>query len=338
MYLWYVLATSAAAAAGALRFITTSIRDMKQQMPSRGRPIIPVVRNLHFGLMAPPFSTTDADDVLMWNSNGRFVSLFMAAMSIFFPSGELMFCRAVKAHMYHPNVKKDEKLLEAASAFISQEAVHGREHDYYNGQLEAKLPIAGFLGRVVKVVTEFVTRRCSHRRALTATVALEHWTAIMAGHLLDHTESTLGDVEGSKFKLIWRWHAMEETEHKAVAFDVFERVYGRGVLAYMMRCGGMLLSTFLFWTLVFLFTLILVIHDGSLLNFREWGLLLRTLFIHPGVITRIVGPWCDFFRFDFHPWDHNNADKLTGMEELQRQVEEACEGRTTPVVCTTGAQ
>jgi predicted metal-dependent hydrolase len=143
---------------------------------------------------------------------------------------------------------------------------------------------------------------------LGATVALEHWTAIMADFLLRHALGPNGGVFGtesartSRFGLIWQWHACEETEHKAVAYDVFERYYGRGWQAYVSRCLSMLVSGLLFWTLAPVFTICLVAADGQLFNWAGWFQLLQVLLISPGMFWRILPAFCDYFRFDFHPW------------------------------------
>ena len=32
---------------------------------------------------------------------------------------------------------------------------------------------------------------------------------------------------------LWLWHSVEETEHKAVAYDMYEYLYGKGLDAYI---------------------------------------------------------------------------------------------------------
>ncbi len=58
---------------------------------------------------------------------------------------------------------------------------------------------------------------------LTATTALEHFTATIASQLLVNTyiQELMTDKTMST---MWYWHAIEENEHKAVAFDVYEGV------------------------------------------------------------------------------------------------------------------
>jgi len=214
----------------------------------------------------------------------------------------------------------------ACAAFVSQESVHGREHDYYNNQLKAQMPIAHTLERIVEIVTGGVTRFFPHRSSLGATCALEHWTAIMAGFLLTHPLGPDGGVFGtdaarsSRFGLIWQWHACEETEHKAVAFDVHERCYGSGWRGYVGRCSAQMLASAIFWVLVPLFTIALVASDGQLFNFAGWWSLLRLLFYTPGMFWRILPAFCDFFRFSFHPWDHNNVEQIKQVHELERKL------------------
>ena len=224
---WLPLLTVAVAVFVIARFVCTTMS--RSPFPSRADPIRPVVRNYAFGLQR-------TENVCSWNPHGRFVSIFIAAMSIFFPAGERMFCQAVKKHLRHPAVASDPKLTRAALDFISQEALHGREHEYYNRQLAKQLPITESLGKVVEFITHKVVPSMGKARALGATVALEHWTALLAGVLLEDDGAMLGDARDTRFGLIWRWHAMEETEHKAVAFDVFERCYGHGIIAYLRRC------------------------------------------------------------------------------------------------------
>ncbi len=58
---------------------------------------------------------------------------------------------------------------------------------------------------------------------LAITCAFEHFTALLGGYILRHPEvlSTLDD-DAAK---LWIWHAIEEIEHRAVAFEVYQHVY-----------------------------------------------------------------------------------------------------------------
>src|SRR3546814_8693852 len=55
--------------------------------------------------------------------------------------------------------------------------------------------------------------------SLAATMALEHFTAILAHELLkDSRHLASADAETAA---MWRWHATEEIEHKGVAYDTW---------------------------------------------------------------------------------------------------------------------
>src|SRR5690606_34332316 len=84
--------------------------------------------------------------------------------------------------------------------------------------------------------------------ALSGTIALEHFTALLADSVLREPRVSAGAEP--HYAAIWRWHALEETEHKAVAFDVWEAVMGRGIRAYALRSLGLVLATIIFWGLV----------------------------------------------------------------------------------------
>jgi predicted metal-dependent hydrolase len=115
---------------------------------------------------------------------------------------------------------------------------------------------------------------------------------------------------------LWRWHAIEETEHKAVAYDVYREALGDGPGAYLQRAAGMVLATGLLWSLVFLYHARLVREDGGLTDVRGWGRYLRFLFIRPAVLPKLVLPWLGYFRPSFHPWQHDNFALVRAWKAL----------------------
>ncbi|MGH8530139.1 MAG: metal-dependent hydrolase, partial [Nevskiales bacterium] len=139
---------------------------------------------------------------------------------------------------------------------------------------------------------------------LANTIALEHFTAIMAETLLTHAYTL--DGAPPRMAALWRWHAIEETEHKAVAFDVYQAVTGGGLRAYLRRCLIMISVSVLFLTQTFYTHYRLIKHDGLQRDWRGWRGFLRFLFINPGALSKIALPWLRYFKPGFHPWQHNN--------------------------------
>jgi predicted metal-dependent hydrolase len=166
------------------------------------------------------------------------------------------------------------------------------------------LPIARLEGRV-KDYLESVRARTNPQEQLAVTIALEHFTAIMA-HVLLSDERLLTNAD-PHMAAIWRWHAVEETEHKAVAYDVYRVVAGDGMRAYLQRCVIMLLATVDFWARVFRYVFALVRADGALGDVRGWWRLFKWLWISPGGLRQLGRPWLAYFRRDFHPWQHDNS-------------------------------
>jgi predicted metal-dependent hydrolase len=240
------------------------------------------------------------EDLRTWHPDGPHVAHFFNAMSIFFPEGERFFIEAVR---HYRDRIDDPRLAEDVQAFVGQEAMHSREHRRYNQALaDAGLPVerlegwlGGFLGRVRK--------RTSPIERLAVTIALEHFTAILAGQVL--RDETVGD-EAEELPRLWRWHAIEETEHKAVAYDLFQAITADARGAYFLRTGVMLSTSAIFWFLVFRFHWALVEADGIAGDWRGWGRLARFLFVTPGALRRLTFPWLQYFRPGFHPWQDDN--------------------------------
>jgi len=259
-----------------------------------------------------------AERVGDWHPLGRHVSHFFNALSLFFPDGERFFIAAVRH--YRERIG-DPELSAAVAGFIGQEAMHGREHEEYNELLDrAGLPGSALVGFVARFLAR-LKKVLSPMRQLSATIALEHFTAIMANVLLSDPRILAGAEP--HYARLWRWHALEETEHKAVAFDVYTSVYGRGLRAYLVRVTGLIGATLIFWPLVFGFHLRLLRADPQARGLRGWLRLLDFLFGRYGALRKLVKPWLDYFRPRFHPWDHDNRRFLHELDRFQPQASAA---------------
>lgn len=101
------------------------------------------------------------------------------------------------------------------------------------------------VGRLIKRLE----RRFSPEMRLSMTSALEHYTATLAEIILtsEDAQKLIGQTE---VRPILLWHAFEESEHKAVAFDVYrlvgatERTRVRGMrIASVILFGELILQT-----------------------------------------------------------------------------------------------
>ena len=148
------------------------------------------------------------------------LSHFFTALSSTFPIGEQFFVHSVR------NVRaqvKDEKLQAQIAAFIGQEAMHSKAHAEFNAawrrgdyNLDRFQAWLARKDRYVKSLPPEIQ--------LAITCAFEHFTALLGGYILRHPDMLRAlDHEAAK---LWVWHAIEEIEHRAVAFDVYQAVYG----------------------------------------------------------------------------------------------------------------
>jgi uncharacterized protein len=253
----------------------------------------------------------DACDLRTWHPAGLHVTHFFNALSVFFPEGEKFFIESVRH--YRDRIRSPQLAHEVAG-FIGQEAMHGREHRRYNEALaEAGLPVDE-LETALKRFLSSVRADRSAEDALAATIALEHFTAILANGLL--TDDRMLEGSDPRIAALWRWHAIEETEHKAVAYDVYEEVTRGDRLAFARRAGVMLHATVSFWTRVFWYHFRLVRADGAAGDLRGWWSLVRFLFVSPGSLRKLTGPWLAYFRPGFHPWQHDNSPLVARWKAL----------------------
>lgn len=238
-----------------------------------------------------------------WHGDRAAVTVFFNNLSTLFPEGERFFIKSVSR--YRGEID-DAELLAEIRAFSRQEGVHTREHESYNAMLRRQgYDVDGFERRIKRLLgLPRLAGPLRDRACLAVTVALEHWTAMFA-HFVLEDDSIMSGAHPAMAAL-WRWHAAEECEHKAVAFDVYERTGG----GYLLRCALMLLVTAIFWGRVAKQQCLMMARDRMLFNMREWRDVCRFLFLEQKIVSRLGPIWFSFFRPSFHPWKLDDAHLL----------------------------
>jgi predicted metal-dependent hydrolase len=150
------------------------------------------------------------------------MSHILAVLSGVFPDGEDYFVRAVERGQHHVT---DPQLRAAVDGFIGQEERHGLEHRVLNERLaELGYPTRA-IGAYVRGLFRTRERIRNERLHLAFTAALEHYTATLAETLLSLPEAR-AELGHDGVRSLLLWHALEEAEHKAVAFDVYRAAGG----------------------------------------------------------------------------------------------------------------
>lgn len=250
---------------------------------------IVVRKDLDFGL--------DSDDIpRYWMAGDAFKTRVFDAVQATFPDGERYFISAVRA--FRDRIT-DPALLQAVKDFTMQEGQHGQVHTRYNERLKRQGINVDAFTRHTKEITENRLKTLSAEYNVAMTAALEHFTAMMAD--LFFAEKAVLEGADSRVRAMFAWHAIEEMEHKAVAYDVMQKVAGVG---YGMRVTAMTHATLAFS----LFTVIAPWHmlkmDGFSTRERV-KLYAKGLpwLVGPrkGVLGRLLPMVASYYRPGFHP-------------------------------------
>ena len=235
-----------------------------------------------------------------WLAGDPVGSALYDALSATFPLGEAFFVESVRAY----RDGADPRLAAEIQAFTTQEAIHSREHAAFNRRAaDAGYDLEPLYRQVQKRLD--VTRTKPPIVSLAATMALEHFTAILAHELLaDPRHLAGGDHQTAE---LWRWHASEEIEHKGVAYDTWLHAT-RGWTRrkrWTVKAKVMLYVTRNFVVDRTRGTVALLRQDG----FSTLEAYARTLwfaFVSPGMFRKIAAAWAKFFLPGFHPWNDDD--------------------------------
>jgi predicted metal-dependent hydrolase len=191
--------------------------------------------------------------------------------------------------------------------------MHSREHVQFNKRaLEAGYDLTRLEERVELRLS--ITRSRPPVVNLAATMCLEHFTAIIAHHLLAGPRH-LGRADPES-QALWRWHAIEEIEHKGVAYDTWlhaTRAWPRRK-RWWVKTRVMLFCSRNFVIDRSLGTIELLRQDG-ITGVRAWARMIWFAWIHPGMMRKILGAWLSFFLPGFHPWKHDDRGLIAAAEQ-----------------------
>ena len=242
-----------------------------------------------------------------WCASDPFLSTFCDSLSVLFPEGERFFIDSVR-HLR--SGVADPGLQAQIAGFIGQEAMHGKEHRAFNDMLDRQGYAAAPRAEAgLRKLLGLGRRTLSPHSQLAITCALEHFTAMMAEGLL-REDGMCGDMHPS-VRPLWIWHALEESEHKAVAFDVYRATGGSAARRVLV----MVPITWLFVAVVGRTHVRFLAERGVLSRPWRWLRGIAHLWLWPGYLTRLVPAYLAYYRPGFHPDDRDTRALLEAWRE-----------------------
>lgn len=230
------------------------------------------------------------------------MSHIVAHLSATFPEGEDFFVRSVRRFA---DQITDPELKSQVQGFIGQEVTHGREHRVLNERLQQMGYPTSRTDHGTRMDLQAFERLLSPLTCLAITAALEHFTAVLAETLLtdERARALLGSTEVRSMLL---WHAIEESEHRSVAFDVYRAVGG----TERRRIWTMRVIRLTFTMNVALFSTISILGDRAAYHpvrlLRSLAQLRHSPFMTRAVLARLGR----YTKPGFHPDDTDNTALL----------------------------
>jgi predicted metal-dependent hydrolase len=232
-----------------------------------------------------------------WLGGDVFLTRFIDALSIHFPDGERFFMDSVRN--YEKRVT-DPQLREDIRLFIRQEAQHGNAHEQYNDMIQSQGVNAARWVRLLKAEARFAQKKLPKKVQLALTAAAEHLTATLGEGILEVMPELLENSH-PEMRALYFWHATEEVEHKAVAFDTY---YSAANGDYATRTVSMVVFTlWLHYKLAVVMNEMLKADGQRTLGVIVPGIM--KLYGPRGFLSRIAPRYLAWFKPGFHPFDTN---------------------------------
>lgn len=239
-----------------------------------------------------------------------YFTCFLNVTSYAFPSGEPFFCDAL---LYYKDQITDPELKKQVTLFVGQERVHAFAHAKMNDFLVPTFNLDVSLMKGAEN-DSILARQLPPDHQLAITVAQEHFTSMLARHLLGHPQMV--ELIHPGYRKLWVQHSIEELEHKAVAFDLFQHLK----LSRRIQFKGMFDATYS--TARFLFGAAFEVVLASKGRKLEGLLSALKIFFHPsfGLFwSSMALQWVSFFMPWYHP---NNKDDSALIKQWMPYIEQ----------------
>lgn len=268
-------------------------------------PMIPI-RHMRFD-----FDPKEIDPKFYLNT--ELASAYFASLSIFLTFGEDL---VIDTARYHRDLVQDPLLKQRVTALIGQEAIHSKMHNELNDALlEVDYPVQLFR-TWAGWAFDYGFNRLPQPMKLSLMAGIEHFTAVLAEYMMKHEEIFFHSRD-EKQRAIWMWHMLEESEHKDIAYDVFQALSNN----YVLRIAGFFPALFTILILISAASLMVPFYrePKNLIRWRYWkelpysfGLIFG---LKDGVYGSTIQHIFDYLRPDFHPNDHDTSAYLSYYKE-----------------------
>ncbi len=291
--------------------ITTTVKKSVQAFKSTSKfeqPDYSMKATIPIRHIAIGFDGKEID--MSFYMNNQFATIFFATLSVFLTYGEDL---VIETARYHRDMVKDPLLKHRVTSLIGQEAIHSKLHNEFNDAIAKEAvnyPVAlyRFLG---EKFFEHIFLKFPQPLKLSMMAGIEHFTAVLAEYMMKH-EKNFYYSDDTKTRAMWMWHMLEESEHKDIAYDVYQLLNGN----YALRATGFFIAFGTILGLIPLSTLFVpVIRKPQELLTRKFWVDARRgvgLIFGPkdGVFGSTMVQIFDYLRPDFHPNDHDTTAYL----------------------------
>lgn len=245
--------------------------------------------------------------------DAELASAYFASLSIFLTRGEDL---VIDTARYHRDFISDPLLKQRVTSLIGQEAIHSKMHEELNeAYLIRDLPVKLFR-TWAGWAFEYGFERLPQPMKLSLMAGIEHFTAVLAEYMMNHEEIFFRSQD-EKQRAIWMWHMLEESEHKDIAFDVFQELSNN----YLLRIAGFFPALITILVLISAASFLVPFYRNpkNLISLRYWreipynfGLIFG---LKDGVYGSSFKHIFDYLRPDFHPNDHDTSEFLEYYKE-----------------------
>lgn len=262
-------------------------------------------RHIHFVLPEPP--------IKFWHSQSDIKTYHFNALAVFLPTLERLVVLSLKKAI-HSEITPE--LKSQVVSLVAQEAIHGREFNVYNQSAvlaHFKLNVKDYKMRLFRGLFGLFNKLIpTFHYAVSA--AGEHLTAISADLFLQEPQWFEG--MSPEYSAIWRWHCIEEIEHKTVAYDVFQSLNGN----YLLRVFGMIMMTWVFCIMHIKPIWQMMKKDSQHKKYRFYVDLFKYYWGKEGLYRKLFKPYFDYFKPRFHPSLHQNGFLIASWKAFFKQA------------------